>query len=458
MVLKSHRYLLCPLNVVLFICLVYIGNVNAQVKDTVLDLSDSLQTSAIDYSGKTISKINKNDAGNDYKNEVDFSGAGFKVNADFQYATFKQKVSCSGADFLDGADFTLAEFRGEAGFSSASFYAPSYYDNTVFNKDVSFLSARFQKDVYFRKTHFHGSVSFLQAEFHDTANFSGTTFPKDVDFSHLNLRGKISFQQATFCNYADFSQITFSDSAYLLFQKATLPDTLNFSGNPKINNEIDLSAANLTEISHNDSLKGKSYKKHYIFLYKTDISKFHFDYTHFKLLFTDPTTGLEIPVDEKEAMYEQALKNFQDRGQQVSYKLLDVEYQNFLWERSGFKMIGWVPRLWWNYGYDKQNVFYWTAFLLALFTFINFFLLNYLNDNVYEVENIPKPVITKFTLRDIASRAWYGFIYTVSIFFRVSLDVTKIKYHKIGGTILVLIIYLLGLVCLAYMANFVLQR
>jgi uncharacterized protein YjbI with pentapeptide repeats len=456
--LKALKYFLLFFSTILFFLLLQTGHVCAQVKDTILDLSDSLQTSAIDYSNGTVAKMLKNDAGNDYKNEVNFSGAKFKVNADFQYATFKKKVSCSGTDFLNGADFTLAEFRDEATFSSAVYYAPSNYDNTFFNKDVSFLSSRFLRNVYFRKTHFHGSVSFLQAEFHDTANFSGTTFPKDVDFSHLNLRGKISFLQSTFCNYADFSQEEFSDSGYLLFQKAVLPDTLNFSGNAKINNEIDLSAANLTEISHDDSLKGKSYKKHYIFLYKTDISKFHFDYTHFKLLFIDPATGLEIPVDEKEAMYEQALKNFQDRGQQVSHKLLDIEYQNFVWQRSGFRWVGWVPRLWWNYGYDKQNVFYWTFILLILFSFINFFLLNFLNDNVYEVENIPKHVITKFTLRDIASRVWYGFIYTVSIFFRVSLDVTKIKYHKIGGTILVLIIYLLGLVCLAYMANFVLQR
>jgi len=446
------------LHMALILFLVHSRPANAQIKDTILNLSDSLQTTAISYSGKSIGTINKNDAGNDFSQEVDFSDAQFKTNADFEYNTFKKSAHFSGTDFFDGADFSLAEFGDDASFSSATFDATSNFDNTVFKKDAVFLSSKFLKHTFFRKTHFHGTVSFLQSEFHDTANFTGTTFPKHVDFSHLNLKGRINFEQSVFCKYADFSQEDFSDSGYFLFKKAVLPDTLNFSENSKINNEIDLTVADLTDLAGKDSSKGKNFKQHYIFLYKSDISKFHFNYTHFKLLFTDPNTGLEMPVDEKEAVYEQTLKNFQDRGQQVSYRLLDIEYQNFVWSRSGFRMIGWVPRLWWNFGYDKEYVFYWTGFFLLLFTLINCFLLDYLNDNVYEVENIPQHLVTTFSITSIASRIWYSFVYTVSIFFRVSLDVSKVKYHKIGGTVLVLIMYLIGLVCLAYMANFVLQR
>ncbi len=445
-----RRYLF---SIVLFFCFLQAGQVCAQVKDSVLDLSDSLQTSAIDYSGGTIAKINKNDASNIYEKEVNFSGAKLKCTADFSFDVFKNKADFSNTAFLQKADFSFVQFKNKTNFSSAAFYALTDYDNTVFTKRVDFFSSGFAKGANFKHTSFHDTTSFLQVEFHDTTNFYQARFYKRVDFSHVNLRGKVSFQQAAFNNYANFSQVAFCDSGYLLFQKTQLPDTLDFSGNPKINNEIDLTASDFT-----DSGKGKSNKQHYIFLYRSDISKFHFNYLHFKLLFKDPSSGLEMPADEKEAMYEQVLKNFQDRGQQISYKLLDVEYQGFVWQRSGFRLIGWVPRLWWNYGYDKEYVFYWAGFFLALFTLMNIFLLDYLNDNVYEVENVPKHVITKFTLRDISSRVWYAFVYTVSIFFRVSLDVTKIKYHKIAGTVLVLIIYLLGLVCLAYMANFVLQR
>jgi hypothetical protein len=443
---------LCLVSAVLFLCLLRAGLVCAQVKDSVLDLSDSSQTSPIDYSNSTIVKINRNDAGNHFKNEVNFSGAKFKDD-DFSFDKFDKNTDFSSSEFYTKADFSFTQFNSKSNFSSGTYNSTVQFDNAVFKKRLDFFSTRFKSDVNFKQTKFFDTVSFLEVEFHDTCNFYNAHFYKRVDFSHINLSGKINFQQATFGNYANFSQITFSDSGYLVFQKAQLPDTLDFSGNPRINNEIDLTAADFT-----DTVKGKSSKPHYIFLYRSDVSKFHFNYIHFKLLFRDPSTGLEMPVDEKEAMYEQALKNFQDRGQQVSYKLLDIEYQDFIWQRSGFKWIGWVPRLWWNYGYNKEYVFYWTVFLLVFFSMIVFFMLEFLNENVYEVENIPKHKINKFSVRDFGFRIWYSFVYTVSIMFRLTLDVTKIKYHKIGGTILILIMYLLGLVCIAYMANFVLQR
>jgi len=55
-------------------------------------------------------------------------------------------------------------------------------------------------------------------------------------------------------------------------------------------------------------------------------------------------------------------------------------------------------------------------------------------------------------------RWWYSFIYTASIFFRLTLKLDNLKYTDKRWTAYVMLVYLIGVVCLAYMANFVLQK
>ena len=146
--------------------------------------------------------------------------------------------------------------------------------------------------------------------------------------------------------------------------------------------EIDLSPANYTGSNHDDSIT-RQYKRHLIFLYKTDVSRIRFDYEHFKLLFTGPTTGQkELSNDEKEYIYEIVLKNFQDHGQLQSYRMLDIEHNLFKWKTSELWWLGWVSHYWWNFGYNKEWVFLLTAGFIILYTLINLIFLNYLNQKV----------------------------------------------------------------------------
>lgn len=62
-----------------------------------------------------------------------------------------------------------------------------------------------------------------------------------------------------------------------------------------------------------------------MYLYRSDISKFLFDYRYFQLIFTDTLHKEHLSRDEKISIYEAALKNFKDRGQLESYRLLDFE-------------------------------------------------------------------------------------------------------------------------------------
>jgi hypothetical protein len=163
--------------------------------------------------------------------------------------------------------------------------------------------------------------------------------------------------------------------------------------------------------------------------------------------------------DEIISMYEKVLKDFELEGQKASYETLDIEYKDYKYGKWSLSHI-------WNcYGYRKNWIFLWTSFFLLMFTAVTFLLINKLNDTkkeanakngVYVIKSIPDNLSSK-TFYDVIRRAWYSFIYTSIIFFFVGLKVDNINFRKIL-VIYIIIIYSTGLLCLGYIANFVLQK
>lgn len=100
------------------------------------------------------------------------------------------------------------------------------------------------------------------------------------------------------------------------------------------------------------------------------------------------------------------------------------------------------------------------------FTFITYLLLEFLQQNIYPLEVIKKkeestnsynhPYSPKFR------KLWYSFVYTGTIFFGLTLKIDHFKFdprpRNVIGTFYLLFMYVLGILCLAYMANFVIQQ
>ncbi len=319
----------------------------------------------------------------------------------------------------------------------------------------------------FRSLHPPGTKVFYKDTFtSDHTDFTSGTFIRNVDFSSCLFKGNAHFVFDQFDDYVDFTDVVFGHKAYFCsmglnensyfdFSRCKLPDTLDFSYNNIVLREIDLSVAKSPELPQ---------KKCAIFLFKSDVSKFRFDYQYFDLLFTDPKYPYKsLSNDERAALYESLLKNFNDRGQKESYKLLDIEYQKFKWRHSAFPGLVFLPKYWWNFGYGKGYVFLWALFFPLLFTLVAFFYLEYLN-SVYEIyvgENqnrIPPLSGARLTVLKSYKRLWYAFLYTNILFFSISLKLENIRTFKFWGGIIIMTIYIIGLICVAYMANFVLQH
>ncbi len=352
--------------------------------------------------------------------------------------------------------FISLEVKQPASFKSSTFQQMVFLDSVQFDKVASFSSAVFNEGTEAINSVFNDYSDFTSATFNKSVDFTGSKFKHQTDFSGSSFLNTIDFSDVEFGRKMSFTNLQFFPETQLIFEGSFLPDTIDFSFNTqKINYEIDLTVAKFADSGQIPE------KPHYIILYKTDISRFRLDYIHFRLLVPDSIRSPEgnapirLTVDEKEAMYEGLLNNFNLHGQKESYRKLDIEYRRFKFYKKWWSVpFYWIDLVWWNFGYNKELVFLWTIFFAALFTSINYPRLKHLNDNVYTVDKIPED----FTQISRPRKYWYSFVYTAVIFFKVTMNTEKLKFNHIGGTIYILLIYTTGLLCLAYMANFIIQK
>ena len=352
--------------------------------------------------------------------------------------------------------FIAVEVKQPASFKSSTFRQMVYLDSVQFDKMTSFSSANFNEGTEVIGANFKDYCDFTSTIFTKGVDFTGTKFTQQTDFSGSNFLSTVDFSEVEFNKKISFNNLQFSPGSEIIFTGTFLPDTIDFSFNTqKINGGIDLTVAKFRDSGQ------VTEKPRYIVLYKTDISQFHLDYIHFRLLVPDSvkspddTVKRKVSDDEKESMYEGLLNNFNLHGQKESYRKLDIEYRRFKFYKKWWTIpFYWIDLVWWNFGYNKELVFLWTMFLILLYSTINYPRLEYLNNNVYTVDKIPEDYSSISSPR----RYWYSFVYTAVLFFKFTLNTEKLKFNHIGATIYILMIYTSGLVCLAYMANFIIQK
>jgi hypothetical protein len=379
---------------------------------------------------------------------------------DFSTRYFPKEFDSSNVTFAHSCFFyfydTARHVRNRSYFPTTASFR-----NDAFKKKVACNDISFSNDVSFHHSSFYNTADFSRDTFNSNAIFDSARFLNDCHFVLANFQNSADFSNAIFSKTAYFSSINLTDTTDLDFTNAILPDTLDFSDISPIPIEINLSKA-----SEDSNKKGP---KHCIYLAGSDISKFSLDYKYYKLLFCDPQTKREMPYDQKDAVYEGLLKNFDHRGQLESYRLLDIEFHDYQWSKKGLPMRWFyvIPHYWNYYGYENELIFLWAAGFLLLFTFISYFHLDHFINNVYPMDNV-KDFKSRKEIKDTPIkkdrnhqfwlRVWNAFIYTSVIFFSFSLSVDKFKFQYRKASFFLIVVFTIGIVCIAYMANFVISK
>jgi hypothetical protein len=432
-------------------CQIYMVNITAFLfereltfnKDTIknkLDWQNCTFKKYVQFYTCTFSKGLRMD-GNKFKSSVDFGSSTLKENLIF---TFNSLQDSSFVDFYNTnlppiIDFSdNANIEHEIDFTLANFDSLNYYNEknrswhyvNVFGSDIPKLKIDYS---HFRLCFWNNSVEIDLDSISNLKTIVGPNYTQYLTFNGEKIGLKSKFSDAVYQNL--LSNRLFKAYLFKIFP------SFRYGYSPGFTSTLFTSVRAVFGIYPTfDNPATRSFVK-------MNLEKY---------------TDFSTPLADEDiiSIYEQMIKKFALNGQKTSEKLLDVEYQDF--QNGNFIL----PHIWNCYGYHKEWIFYWTGIFLALFTVITFFKVDKLNSVVYRIENIPtaasfqeikrKKLIIQLKL--IAIRIWLSFVYTSSIFFLFLLKIDKIKFSYWRGSVYLIIMYTTGIVCIAYLTSFVLQK
>jgi hypothetical protein len=293
------------------------------------------------------------------------------------------------------------------------------YCDTIFYDAVSFANETFTEKTEFMKARFKGIADFQDCQFKRKVTFAKSIFSSDVYFNGASFLGDCDFTNAVFMGDLDFSNIQ------------------------DIATKIDLTTAKTDSVYHKEALK-RGLK-----LEGADISKIRIDYSMFYLKFDDNSS-----FEARSAVYKSLLNTFKTNGFTESYELLDKEYREFVHTYKGSKLTLWLDKYWWNFGYSKYYIFFWAIGFVLFFSCINFFCLPFLNAEVYPVIAL-ETSSSNNRLKAGLLRFYHSIADATVIFLSFSIKPKKLNFKYWYGVLYVFIIYLSGIICIAYMASFI---
>jgi len=346
--------------------------------------------------------------------------------------------------FYGTADFAAAHFSGTADFGNTDFYRLGLFLRDTFSQEARFLGVNFRDEGNFEGAYFKNEAHFVGDSFLLRTVFLHTEFLKFADFNASYFKGRCLFNNSVFHGDISFNgsflpgEMDFSSTVFL--------GNLDFSNITNVGSRIDLTVA------RTDTGQGYPKPRRGINLTNSDISRFKLDYTRFYLVFDDSAS-----FEYRSNVYQSLLNNFKNDGYTESHELLDKEYRTFQYNHKGNHFLRWLDEHWWDFGYSKNYIFIWIFLFVAFFTLLNFFLYPFLNKEVYTVNDVKGDYPFR-KWKKLPSRLYYALVYTSVLFFSLSVKLENLQYRRWYGVLYIFIIYLLGIVCLAYTANFILQK
>ena len=395
----------------------------------------------------------------EFHGETSFFEAQFDSLVNFSFSNFRSETNFRFAQFNFNAYFPAAEFDSLVNFHQAHFDSVANFKYAIFGEGANFWSAHFGFDADFSIAIFDSLANFSLAQFHGDVNYRGTEFHKKADFKRAKFNASCDFSNTKFFHLLDLSNAKTEED--IKFDFAILPDTILLNATT-LNGKLDFS----------NSIPKYSLHQCKINFYNTNINNLILDYTLFKIYYPDSIEAAfnkyrKIEAREIEKMYTDLLGIQEQHNFKEGYKKLDIEYQKF--RLSSFSY--WVRRLWDNFGYDKDLIFRNTVVLLGLsFLGIGLFF-RYLITKVYCPESLNNYKENLLGNPDEkghrTKKLLYAFYYTCILFFGIKMElknlVIKGEPHalstkKLFGIVLIFFTYFTGIVCAAYLANFIITK
>ena len=373
------------------------------------------------------------------------------------YLLFSKSVEISNCSFLPDRS---ANKYGNVGYlsdctfdSSLTLFQSEYkanlkFSNCIFNSPITISNPSFRPASSWESVLWL-NCSFAYCYFEDGISFNDKAIPEshmtDKQIKGSRFNHDLFFYNCRIGKKLDLSECRFDSMSHLILYTSILPDTLDLT-NAKLTGTIDLTNAKL----------GDQDSPCQINLIGTDIDKIKIQYGNFHLYIPDSIKTDKYSKDIVSATYEALLNNFQKNGYRDSYKKLNIEYKD--WQASNNWLL-WVSKAWWQYGLDKWYILFWTVGFMIVFSYIN----ARVYTRIFATFTIPELNEAKYSFSNNRflkklQKFWLSVMYTGFIFFKISIDFKKIKIVDWGFLILLFVEYLIGLLCTAYIINWILGK
>ena len=310
------------------------------------------------------------------------------------------------------------------------------FENCVFTESLSF-HGQFDGSMMFKDCYFFNETTFHNYIHHGSLLFQNCVMGTGLTFDSVFLKkGKIEL--------TTLPQV-------VSLRKLFIDEYLNFNDVSKQN------LLNPSEVEYIGFVQAE--KMHLIFCENIDFN-------------VQPSIVgvVEDDLQEIQSTYLKILNKAENDGYMKSYeiihrKYLESEYLNHVPKVFG-QIQNWLHANWWGYGYNKEYIIGNTIIIFFIFVIINSFFLAKLSKDVYEDKKIYKLVIKNRTVPILRAlkRIPLSVYYTSIIFFVVTININRVHYSKnlYGFKWLWLVylgmIYVSGLVCIGYLANFILSN
>ncbi|MFN7259373.1 MAG: hypothetical protein ACK5TU_05705 [Cyclobacteriaceae bacterium] len=229
-----------------------------------------------------------------------------------------------------------------------------------------------------------------------------------------------------------------------------------------------INCQNLANINFTNSFRLTDDRRTELVVFNSDLENLKIEYDKFYLKFD---TSDHSTFEEKVSVYERLLKNFNSKGAYLSSERLDKEFKEFKYKNQNSNLIettwgwilNWIDSAWWDYGYNKYYVLRSSLLFTILFFVINFIYFDKLVKIGYVLPKFQKAnsyLNSKYRnnqLKLISKKTPYVIIYTCMIFWGIRLEREKVGIDNFRIFIYIIVQYVGGLICLAYIANWIIS-
>lgn len=350
------------------------------------------------------------------------------------------------------------EFIHRPGMDKADsgYHSNSIISNSIFLGSVDFVDNRFYCPLEFSNVVFHGPVKFFNNGYSDTPDsvlaphFNGTEFKKGISFLMLRTPDwkfltDLSFSNSQVAGAIDLSGCSFLGDSKLILDNTRLPDTLNLQ-DTRLGGMLDLTNMRTAGIGRICEVN----------LVNTDLDKIKMVYSNFHLYFPYHMADSAQYRDLVSSTYQNLLANFKKNGFDDSYRQLDIEFKDW---QSRSDYFTFIDRIWWRYGYEKLRILGWVVLFILFFGLLNTFIYKSLMET-YTIKELRSDTYIPSRYYAIRMFQKYGIscLYTSFIFFKLSLDFDKLKVKNLTMLFVILMEYGIGLICTAYLLNWIIGR